>query len=443
MTRPGLRRRLVLVATGVLALSLALALVGFNVVLERRLSADAQSVVKSRVDAGLAVVTVRHGRLDVEETPHDNVLDERVWVYEGTRAIERARVSGGVDAEVARLAGSPRATTVDVGSQRLLARPVMHRGRQVGTVIAAVSLLPYRHSRQIALIASIALSVVMLTALALVAWLLVGRALRPVARMTAQAAEWSEHDLDRRFALGPPRDELTGLAATLDGLLGRLGASLGHERRFSAEMAHELRTPLTKLRAEAELALARERPAGELRDALGDVILHADRMAAVVDTLMAAAEREADPSGLTVDAGEAAEAAVAACAAEAAEAGVSLVAAPPGAAIKVAADRDLTVQVLVPLVSNAIRYGGTRVRVDVSGDGAAVAFGVSDDGPGVDAGEARSVFEPGVRGSAANGHPGAGLGLSLARRLARTAGGDVEAEPSARGGRFVARLPVG
>jgi signal transduction histidine kinase len=52
------------------------------------------------------------------------------------------------------------------------------------------------------------------------------------------------------------------------------------------------------------------------------------------------------------------------------------------------------------------------------------------------------VFEPGVRGTAANGAPGAGLGLTLARRLARVAGGDVVAEGSAAGGRFVARLPA-
>ena len=85
--------------------------------------------------------------------------------------------------------------------------------------------------------------------------------LRPVARMTRQAAAWSEHDLDRRFALGEPHDELTELAATLDGLLDRLAASLRREQRFSAELSHELRTPLARVIAEAELALRRERDA--------------------------------------------------------------------------------------------------------------------------------------------------------------------------------------
>ena len=73
--------------------------------------------------------------------------------------------------------------------------------------------------------------------------------------MTAEAEDWGAHDLDRRFGMGPPRDELTGLAATLDGLLARIAASRRHEQRFAAEVAHELRTPLAGIRGRAELAI--------------------------------------------------------------------------------------------------------------------------------------------------------------------------------------------
>jgi signal transduction histidine kinase len=107
------------------------------------------------------------------------------------------------------------------------------------------------------------------------------------------------------------------------------------------------------------------------------------------------------------------------------------------------ADADLTVQMLVPLISNAARYGRSRVRLSVSRDGESVAFRVTDDGPGLREDELESVFEPGVRGDAANGAPGAGLGLALSRRLARAAGGDVVAEAAnGGGGRFVVRLPA-
>jgi two-component system OmpR family sensor kinase len=442
MSGGGLKRRLVLAATGAVALMLALITVGFNLILHDRLAVDADNVVHSRVQAGLAVTSFEGGHIQVEETPHDDTLDERVWIFEGSRTVERAHAPASVEAAVDKLASVDRVTAREVGAQRLLAHPIVHRGVRVGAVVGSVSLLPYRHSEKIALIASVVLSVIILAALAVIARAVVGRALRPVAQMTAQASEWSEHDLDRRFALGRPRDELTGLAATLDGLLGRLSAGLRHEKRFSAEVAHELRTPLTKLRAETELALARDRPVGELREALEAVLSYTDRMTAVVNTLMAAAEREADPYTGTVDARAAADAAVAACADSAAERGISLVGEPAREPIEVDADPDLTVQLLVPLISNAIRYGRSRVRLSVSRDGAAVAFRVTDDGPGLRADELESVFEPGVRGDAANGSSGAGLGLALARRLARAAGGDVVAEAATDGARFVVRLPA-
>jgi signal transduction histidine kinase len=439
-----LKRRLVLAATGAVALMLVVFMVGFNLLLDQRLTDDAHSVVESRAQAGLAVVGVEPGgKLAVEETPHDNALDERVWIFEGSRAIERAHAPAQVQAAVNELAGVPKRTSREVGSQLLLAHPIVESGKRVGTVVATVSLLPYRHSKDIVLVASLLLSLLTIAVLAVVARALIGRALQPVAQMTAQASDWSEHDLDRRFALGPPHDELTGLAATLDGLLGRLSGALRHEKQFSAEVAHELRTPLSQLRAETELALARERSEGELRDALQATLRYTERMTTVVNTLMAAAEREADPHTGTVDARAAANAAVAACADSAAAKGVTLSAEPPTERIEVDADADLTVQLLAPLISNAIRYGRSRVQLSVSRDGEAVAFRVSDDGPGLPPDELESVFEPGVRGKAANGSSGgAGLGLALARRLARAAGGDVVAEAAPAGARFVVRLPA-
>src|SRR5204862_420167 len=113
---------------------------------------------------------------------------------------------------------------------------------------------------------------------ALLARRAVGNALRPVAEMTERAAEWSASDLDRRFNLGPPRDEIGALSATLDGLLARIGASLRHEQRFSAEMAHELRTPLSGVRGEAELALSDPGLPEAARASFEQILRATDRM---------------------------------------------------------------------------------------------------------------------------------------------------------------------
>ena len=300
----------------------------------------------------------------------------------------------------------------------------MADGRRVGTVVAAVSLEPYEHTERQALIASLALSAVLLAVvIAAAAWVL-RAALRPVARMTADAEAWSERDLDRRFAVGEPYDELTRLAATLDGLLDRIAASLRHERRVSAELSHELRTPLTKITAEAELALRRERQPESYRESLVAILRSARQLTRTVDTLMAAARQEATGGG-RCDVRDGARRAVDACAPAAAAAGLAVEVHAPAAPVRAGVDEDVLERILQPVVENACRYGRTRVEVEVGRDDGQVVVQVRDDGPGLSADELERVFEPGVRGSAADAgaEAGAGLGLALSRRLARASGG--------------------
>ena len=133
--------------------------------------------------------------------------------------------------------------------------------------------------------------------------------------MTAEAATWSERDLDHRFNAGEPHDELTRLAATFDRMLDRLAASLRHEQRFSAELSHELRTPLTAISAEAELGLAREREPGEYRRALEVIRTRATQLQRTLETLVAAARAESSAMRGTADAMEVAERARESCAA--------------------------------------------------------------------------------------------------------------------------------
>jgi signal transduction histidine kinase len=96
------------------------------------------------------------------------------------------------------------------------------------------------------------------------------------------------------------------------------------------------------------------------------------------------------------------------------------------------------------VLENACRYGSSSVRVSIERQDSTVRYLVSDDGPGVGTDEREAIFEPGVRGrlGEAGGSNGAGLGLSLARRLARSAAGDVEAVPDSPGGLFLIRLPA-
>ena len=293
---------------------------------------------------------------------------------------------------------------------------------------------PYRHTERLAVAGTFVLDLFVLLAGALVARRAVGLALRPVADMTATAAEWSEHDLHRRFALGPPRDELTALAATLDALLGRIDAALRHEQRFSAEMAHELRTPLSNVRGEAELALRAGRSDAELRAALEAVLAGTDRMATVIDTLLAAARSDAARG--SADAVAAARAVERLVRPEAEAQQRRVVVRAEAEPLPVGAGADVVTGALHPLLENAVRHAAAAVEIDVGRHDGQVVIAVRDDGAGIAPADAERIFEPGVSEAG-----GAGLGLPLARRLARSAGGDVVAVPQ-QGGRVELRLPA-
>ena len=298
MTSLGIRRRLLFAVTGIVAAALVATIAAFNVLLTRQLSADASRLAHSRAAAALALLRPAGGRLVVREAPDAAAPDAQVWVFSRGKTLEAPSAGELVGRAAQELAGrAPGSTDVSAADTRLYAAPVVVGGSRLGTVVAAVSLAPYEQTRRTALVASLALGVVLLLAAALGARWLLASALLPVARMTRQASEWSERELDERFALGEPHDELTELAATLDALLDRLAAGLRRERRFSAELSHELRTPLARIIAESELALLRERPPGQYRDALELVHGNARRLAQTVDALVAAARHAGVTAG--------------------------------------------------------------------------------------------------------------------------------------------------
>jgi signal transduction histidine kinase len=250
-------------------------------------------------------------------------------------------------------------------------------------------------------------------------------------------AEWSDHDLDQRFDLGTPRDELTALSATLDALLARIGASIRHEQRFSAEVAHELNTPLSGLRAEAELALQANATDAERREALTHIMRTTDRMVAVIRTLLDAARTSGEHSPGSSDASTALSVAIDAIATEANAQGIEIRADAPGASLLAGADVDLIAQALHPLLDNAVRHAEHRIDVHLERRADQVVFAVGDDGPGITPELNGRIFEPG-----SSDHGSAGLGLPLARRLARACAGDVTLAASDHGACFELSIPA-
>ena len=263
-------------------------------------------------------------------------------------------------------------------------------------------------------------------------YLVAGRALAPLRRVTGLAQRVTQERLDERIHMPGPSDELRELADTLDRMLDRLAAAFDGQRRFVANASHELRTPLTVIRAEVEVALADpDADAAELRR-MGEVVLEAaDRTQALLDSLMVLARsQQAVPRRERVDLARAAHAAAAVTATEAAVRGVERrVDAAPA---PLSADRPLVERLVANLVENAVRHNEPGGQVQVTTEPGLVR--VENTGPVIRPGDVRRLAEPFERLHRDSDGPGAGLGLSIVRAVADAHGAELTLRARAGGG---------
>jgi signal transduction histidine kinase len=322
----------------------------------------------------------------------------------------------------------------------------------------------------------------------LFAWRAVRRALEPVDAMTAEVDEIQANALDRRLAAPAGDDEIARLARTLNHMLDRLDTAVRLQRRFAADASHELRSPLAAARAQLEVGLAypdrTDWPA-----TAANVLDEVDRLERLAAELLDLAR---------FDAGAAGDDAAAAAAARRKRLDLAEVVGREAASpewrelplapllvegdgpLIVLADPDLITRVLRNLLANAARHARSKITVEAGADGAgtggapdaagmarvrdgapgvrppgdraegaarsgAVAWvRIANDGPPVPAGDRERIFEPFARIDDARtaGAGGAGLGLAIARRIARAHDGDLVLEPGTDGAAFRLTLPL-
>jgi two-component system sensor histidine kinase ArlS len=124
--------------------------------------------------------------------------------------------------------------------------------------------------------------------------------LQPIRNISRDVAEISAQNLARRIQAGHPRDEWSQLANTLNELLNRLQDSFEMQRRFISNASHELSTPLTSISSQLEVALQREREAGEYRQVMRSIYQDVQHMSKLTQTLLAFAKASGNPGGLDI-----------------------------------------------------------------------------------------------------------------------------------------------
>jgi signal transduction histidine kinase len=281
-----------------------------------------------------------------------------------------------------------------------------------------------------------------------VGWVVAGRVLRPIGRITSVARDIQATDLSRRIELPGPDDELKQLGDTFDAMLARLDAAFAAQRQFVADASHELRNPLAIIRTNVDVALADPRADPEdLRHTIAVVKRASDRMARLVDDLLALARRqeptlEHEQVDLGVAVAEASDDFVVPAAAR------SIVldrAIAPG--VIVTGDRDALKRAVANLLENAVRLApaGSRIRLATGSEGDRAWVAVADEGPGIAPEDQPHVFDRFWRADKARARAdgGTGLGLAIVRQIAESHGGQVRLQSKVGvGSSFVIWLPV-
>ncbi|QMV24911.1 HAMP domain-containing protein [Streptomyces sp. SCUT-3] len=290
------------------------------------------------------------------------------------------------------------------------------------------------------------LVLVVLTAVAFAfGYVMAGRVLRPLGRITRTARGVAGSDLHRRIELDGPDDELKELADTFDDMLDRLDRAFDSQRRFVANASHELRTPLAINRTLLEVQLADPNTSPDLQQLGRTLLATNERSEQLVEGLLLLARSENELTDRKpVDLAEACGRALDQVREEAGAKGVELRSELAPAVVQ--GNGVLLERIALNLLQNAVRYntagGWVQVRTEVLPGRAELT--VSNTGPTVPAYEVDSIFEPFRRLRGADrtqSDKGVGLGLSIVRSVTRAHGGAIAAEPR-EGGGLVVRVAI-
>lgn len=445
-----MRVRTTVAAAAVVGVALTVAGIVIVMVLRGSLEDNVETSARLRAEDVIAL-------LDAGVAPEELSVEEDSDGDEETTLIQVVGPDGEVRLSSANVAGQPAVADVAPGStQRVRGLslapedPYLVIAEAAGpvdggrlTVLVARALEPVDETVgrvQALLWAGIPL---LLGLVALTTWTVVGRALAPVAAISAEVRAISDAELDRRVPEPGTDDEIGALARTMNQMLARLQAGRDRQRQFVSDASHELRSPITTIRHELEQAIARP-PEVDLGSLAEDLLQEDLRMQRLVDDLLLLARTDETALALSrqpVDLDDV----VLAAADRLRSGGVVAVDASGVEAARVVGDHGALDRAVSNLTENAARYATSRVHLTLTTDGAEAVLRVDDDGPGVPLTDRTRIFERFARldDARARATGGAGLGLAIVAEVVAAHRGTVRCLDAPLGGaRLEVRLPV-
>ncbi|MDF3052375.1 MAG: ATP-binding region ATPase domain protein, partial [Geminicoccaceae bacterium] len=321
------------------------------------------------------------------------------------------------------------------GSVRFLAVPVSEAGPHVRGLLVATPTDQAAFGPADLLRSMLLISPIILVGAGLVGYWLAETSLRPVQTIMDEVEAISDgRSLHRRLAVPLSGDEMARLALTVNGMLARLEQSFGSLHRFTADASHELKTPLMVLRAGVERALVHPGTPPEILQSLDETLAQINQMTEMVESLLTLARADEGRAPLAVEECDLRELVV-----DVAETagmlgegvGVTEAHTVPDHPVRLAVDRGRIREMLLNMVTNAIKYTpqGGRIALSLEEDDEAVTLSVRDTGIGIAAGDLPYIFERFWRADPARSRtgerPGVGLGLAITKWIAEAHGGSI------------------
>jgi two-component system, OmpR family, sensor kinase len=436
-----LRLRLTLWYSGILsAIIVALGIVIYTLVattltrqIDLSLQSSAHEIIRAISPTGSSLSLLINTLPNLERFGTPSVYAQ-IWLPDGKLALksERLLITDPLDASALH---ASQATLHEVTIQgvhlRVFTLPVTAVDGSLTAYVQTAALLhTVDTTMNTLLVVLVSSAIVAVAAATVIGWLSARRALAPLETITQTALQITRaDDLSRRIPMtAVPHDEVGRLGMAFNESLERLERLFNLQRRFLADVSHELRTPLTTIRANVDLL---RRLGGADALSLDAIQSEAERMSRLVGDVLVLAQAEAGTLPLAHDAVEVdtlllevlSEVQILA-------GGVKLSLGEIDQAL-VTGDRDRLKQILLNLVSNALKFTpeGGRVTMGLARVNEWVRITITDTGLGIPPEELPRIFDRFYRVDKARSRAlgGAGLGLSIAQRIAKLHGGRIEA----------------
>jgi len=267
----------------------------------------------------------------------------------------------------------------------------------------------------------------------LIGWLLSRRALAGVAAVTHTASRISSESLQERVIVGRGHgDEIDQLAAAFNTMLDRIEALVTGMREMSDNIAHDLRSPITRIRGQAEVTLTTVATPTDYETLAADTIEECDRLLDMINTMLLISKTEAGVGQLQLEDLDLAAIVSEACALFsplAEDRQINLVCHTPEPLV-MSGELKMMQRMIANLMDNAIKYtntgGQVRVTTEKMGNPDQISVSIQDTGLGISSADLPLIFKRFFRCDQSRSLPGTGLGLSLARAVARVHGGEIQ-----------------